>query len=254
MPATPEPYSSDIALDAIVEGENLSREYYGDIDALAKAIAQNAWCAPLQVSKDGKRYRLGAGYRRYRALLLLRERGEWGDSAPCQVFTSFDDAKLAAINAAENQERLQPNLAESVNTYRQLHERYSLSKGEIALRMGKSVQHVGNCIRVAKSVHPTILAAVRNGGEHAGFTLGQLISLASKTPAEQLQWLQQRSISAGPRESGSNAEAADDGPRMRRRREIEKGIKELKAIGDSEAAFGVRILQWVLGQRSEPWE
>lgn len=247
-----EPRSEDIPLAHIYEGENYSREFYGDIPALADAIHENAWLSPLQVLRESRtRYRIVAGARRFRALQLLVERGDWPDeTVPCQVYDDLTEARTAALNAAENHCRLNPNHAELFRTCRELRERFGLPATEIAKRLDKSVVHVNNCIRCAKQLHPSILKAVANMGDNA-IPMSQLIQLASKTPADQLEAWEAKSAVTRP---ANNASAASGEPRKRVRAlpEIEKAIKELRDMPGKEHRFACEVLRWVIGG-NEPW-
>lgn len=250
-----EPYSEDIDIALIDEGQNLSREYYGDLKALASAIKENDWLAPLQVVKNGKRYTLAAGYRRKRAVQLLIDAGDWDRKIPCQVFLTLTDAAAAALNVAENEERLAPNPVERMRSYQKLVERHGHSPKTLAARFGKSVQTVNNYLRMGKQLHPVILKAVANSGEVELLPVPTLLRLCAKTPDQQLAWWEARSAHKQSRQDNDDApELVSDEKRMRRRREILAAIKTLKSIGDDETAFGAKVLQWALGERSEPWE
>lgn len=254
-----EPYSADVPIDVIYEGENLSREYYGDLKPLAKAIASNQWLAPLQVVKEGKRYRLVAGYRRLRAVGMLRERGDWAEeTVPCQVFTTLADAAGAALNVAENSERLNPNYAETFAAYRQLKERYGLTTQQITERVGRSVSHVNNCIYAASHLHPAILKSLANiGDRRPPMAMTALFRLAYRPLDEQLKsWTRLTAVDA-PANSSEAGELDDiaPAPKPKRRREIELAIKDLRRIGDDECQFAVKVLQWTLGERTTaPWD
>lgn len=255
-----EPYAEDIPLSSIVEGENLSREYYGNLKALAIAIHESQWVAPLQVVKRAEGlYELKAGYRRFRAVKLLHDRGDWPDGLiPCQVFTSLSDAGGAALNVAENQHRLNPNYAELFKSCRELKERYGFSTKVIATRLNKSPQHIDNYIRCARQLHPSILKAISMSGEAASpMKLEGLFRLAGKTHTEQLKiWENATEVreTGGLDVEGGGVTPDAGKPRLRRRREIEQAIRELRQMTDKEAQFGAKVLQWALGERTEPWE
>lgn len=249
-----DPYSADIDIGSLFEGENLSREYYGDIKALAEAIKENEWLAPLVVVREGKRYRIIAGNRRLRAIRILIDAGDWPRELPCQVFSQLSDAKAAILNITENEERLTPNPAERMRSYRILKERHGYTTRQLSQRLGKSEQTVENYIRMGKQLHPIILKAVANGGDGTILTLPQLLTLSAKTQEDQLAYWVARSehkTKAGEFDSSELAEHR----RMRRRVDIERAIRELKRSDEDERRFGAKVLQWVLGTRdSPPWE
>lgn len=114
------------------------------IERLAESIAQNGLLQPLSVRKEGKGYELIAGERRMRALRHLGR-----ETAPCIVVEASDE-KSAVLAIIENIQREDLNVFEQASGIQSLIERWGVTQGEAAARLGLSQSAVANKLRLLR--------------------------------------------------------------------------------------------------------
>lgn len=123
------------------------------LEELASSIRNHGVLQPVIVTRDGSRYRLVIGERRWRAAsragiakipAIVREVGE------------RDRLEMALI---ENLQRRDLNPLEEARAYRLLLDEFDLAHDELAKRVGKSRSHVSNLLRLL-NLDDNVLAAV----------------------------------------------------------------------------------------------
>ncbi|MBQ6493556.1 MAG: ParB/RepB/Spo0J family partition protein [Erysipelotrichaceae bacterium] len=135
-----------IKLDKIIPNKNQPRlDFYDDsIKGLAESIRMNGLLQPVTVRKNGDKYELIAGERRYRACLL-----NGASDIEAIVMESSDDesAKLALI---ENLQREDLNAIEQAMAMRRIMQSEDLTQVELAERLGYRQSTVANKLRLLK--------------------------------------------------------------------------------------------------------
>lgn len=109
---------------------------------LADSIAANGVLQPILVRKEGDRYEIIAGERRFRASKLAGL-----NTVPVVVVdaTDFESAKFALI---ENLQREDLNPYEEAQAYNAMIKEYNLSQEEIGVQIGKSRSAIANSLRL----------------------------------------------------------------------------------------------------------
>lgn len=150
-----------------------SRTIYDDIPELAESIKTRGLITPLTVMQaaDGK-HKLIAGYRRYRALELLKTKPNEPIKVNMEGYETDGDLYLA--NLVENTARddmhpsdLAKRFADlEAGTYRRIINPTAegeevtvgekISRKEIARHTGMSTAHIGNLIRVHENLGPSV--------------------------------------------------------------------------------------------------
>jgi ParB family chromosome partitioning protein len=144
---------------------------------LVDSIKQHGILQPLIVTKEGERYQLIAGERRWRAAQRL---GLPSVPAIIREARELEQLELAIV---ENVQRENLNSVEEANAYQQLSEEFGLTQEEIALKVGKSRATVANALRIL-TLPADMQQALREGKlttSHAK------ILLTAVTPAERQQ-------------------------------------------------------------------
>ena len=119
------------------------------IEELARSVREHGIVQPLVVMRDGDRFKLIAGERRFRAA----QKAGLTD-VPVVVkdaVTSTDALQLALV---ENIQREDLNPMEEANAYHQLHDEFGMTQEEIARRVGKERSTVANFLRLLKLPDP----------------------------------------------------------------------------------------------------
>ena len=135
-----------IKLDKIIPNSNQPRlDFFDDsIKGLAESIKQNGLLQPVTVRKNGTKYELIAGERRYRACLL---NGDKDIEAIIMESTDEESAKLALI---ENLQREDLNAIEQAMAMKKIMRMETITQNELADRLGYKQSTVANKLRLLK--------------------------------------------------------------------------------------------------------
>lgn len=137
----------NIPLTAIFPNPSQPRKRF-DPDLLAEladSIERNGLIQPISVraEPDG-RYMIVAGERRYRAHLLLQERGVV-DTIPA-IVQLLDDAQLAINAIIENDVRVDVSLMEQARSYRRMIDVHGFTTEALAEKIGKKPHKVAQIL------------------------------------------------------------------------------------------------------------
>ncbi len=167
------------------------RDSRGSIEDLAASIKRDGQLQPVLVTKTDKgKYFLRFGFRRYKALQLLK-----AESILVQLWDGEErDAEM--VNLAENCARNDLHPWEIAQRCVEIAEKYKMTGNEISVRIGKSKGHVNNLMRIFSQVDTRIVQAWMKGDGRA--TFDNLIKLAKMEPTEQAeQWAEWAGESEG---------------------------------------------------------
>lgn len=177
------------------------RKYFDDalIEELARSIQEHGVVQPILVARNGERYQLIAGERRFRA---ARKAGL--DTIPAVVKHGATQSEFLQLAIIENVQRADLNPIEEAVAYRQLHDEFTLTQDEIARRVGKERSTVANALRLLKlpdSVKQLVAAGQLSMG-HARALLAvedrkKLEALAQRVVRQQLNVRQTELLAAG---------------------------------------------------------
>lgn len=112
------------------------------LDELTESIEKNGVIQPINVVKNGDRYMIVTGERRWRASKQA------GLKTIPAIIREYDEAKVMEIALIENLQREDLNPVEEAQGYKALVEKYSLTQDQISERVGKSRSAVANSMRL----------------------------------------------------------------------------------------------------------
>jgi ParB family transcriptional regulator, chromosome partitioning protein len=140
----PEP--TEVEVDLIVPGPMQPRTHFdeGSLEGLADSIRSHGIVQPLLVRRQGDRYELIAGERRWRAARLA------GLSKVPVVIKDVPDHDLLEIALIENIQRENLNPIEEAQAYRRLIENVGLTQEALAARVGRDRSYITNYLRLLK--------------------------------------------------------------------------------------------------------
>ena len=135
-----------IKLNKIIPNKNQPRlDFYDDsIKGLAESNKQNGLLQPVTVRKNGDKYELIAGERRYRASLLN------GASDIEAIIMESSDEESANLALIENLQREDLNAIEQAMAMRRIMSSEGLTQNELAKRLGYRQSTVANKLRLLK--------------------------------------------------------------------------------------------------------
>jgi len=235
-----------VALSKVSHDENNARQgELPNIEELAADIKANGLINPLTVTNGGDGYVVHAGNRRLAALKLLKVK-----EVPVIVVPPQD---IEVVQLAENlgREDLHPldvaqRLFDLIDKKGAYGARYT--KNDMAERLGKSVAHIENLIRVTRKLSDDVKTALRETKFKP--SISTLFAWAVLDEAEQMKafkkWLaQQEKIAAHGRKRGGSSEETEEGGSRKPRGE---GMSELKK-GQQKFYEPIReTIAWKLAQ------
>jgi ParB family chromosome partitioning protein len=132
-----------------------------EITSLAESLSDHGLLQPIVVRKDGDRYQLISGERRWRAAI---EAG-WTE-VPATV-RQADDQQVAEMTIVENLQRKDLGPLEKAVSFRQYLERFGASQDELARRLSIDRSTVANLIRLLE-LPLNVQELIRDGSLSAG--------------------------------------------------------------------------------------
>lgn len=137
---------ANIALDQIVVREQVRTKFNDDsLRELGENIKVNGLIQPLVLHREGNKFVLICGERRFRAMTLIEMR-----EAPCFILENKSKEELMAIQFSENQAREELHYidqADSIYGYQKL---TGTSERKITAALGISKSEVHRCLMIAK--------------------------------------------------------------------------------------------------------
>lgn len=171
---TPAPVPADAVVDLSVgdidPNRNQPRKKFDDdaLLALADSIRHNGVLSPILVARDGRRYTIIAGERRWRAARLAN-----CPTIPA-IVRDWDDVRRQEAALVENIQREDLNAIEEARGIRRLMEECALTQEVVAERIGRSRSAVANILRLLnlpKRIQDAVIEGTLSAG-HARVLAG----------------------------------------------------------------------------------
>jgi len=142
----PSPKPFEVDTDLLVPNPNQPRAHLDDakLEELARSIRANGIIQPIVARKDGDRYQIIAGERRWRAAVRA------GILKVPVVLRDVPDEKLLEVALIENIQREDLNPIEEATAYRHLSDQFRLTQEQIAESVGKDRASVANYLRLLR--------------------------------------------------------------------------------------------------------
>jgi len=155
--------AEEISIGLIDRNPNQPRKIFDSkaLSELAQSIKAHGIIQPIIVTKQGERYVIIAGERRWRASQLAGLK-----TIPC-IVREYTAREIAEISIIENLQREDLNPIESARAIKQLIDQFSLTQEVVADRIGKSRPAVANTLRLLQ-LSPEVIALVESGKLSAG--------------------------------------------------------------------------------------
>ncbi|MDR3298257.1 MAG: ParB/RepB/Spo0J family partition protein [Candidatus Nomurabacteria bacterium] len=163
----------EIALDDIeADADQPRRSFKTDqIEALANSIKEHGVLQPIVVTKSGKKYKIVAGERRWRASKIA------GLAKIPVIVRSLSDQNRLELSLIENVQREDLNAIETATAYAKLKTQFNMTTAEVAKRVGKSESAVINTMRLLSLPEEAKRMMVEKG-----LSEGQLRPLITASP------------------------------------------------------------------------
>jgi len=131
------------------------------LEELAQSIREYGVVQPILVVKNGKRYTIVAGERRFRASKIA------GKKTIPAVVREYTDAQIKEIALLENIQREDLNPIETARALNELMEEFNWTQDTISTKFGKSRSAIANTVRLL-SLSPAVIKLVEEGKLSAG--------------------------------------------------------------------------------------
>jgi ParB family chromosome partitioning protein len=149
IPIREEPSESSrlvlLRIDQVITRRSQPRQFFSEsgIKELADSIREKGILQPLLVKHQSGRYQLIAGERRLRAAQLVGL-----DEIPAIVMNQMTDSEAIQLALIENIQREDLTPLEEAEAYAKLLESASMTREELATRLGKDRSTIANSIRL----------------------------------------------------------------------------------------------------------
>jgi ParB/RepB/Spo0J family partition protein len=153
------------------------RQDFGDIEELAESIKENGIRVPLRGFKKGEKYVLTDGERRYRATMLLLEKGIVMRVPMILEQNSNGINRLIDMYVTNDGKRL--NAVEESALVHRLINRYNLTPAEVSVKLGKTQAWVSNMLTL-NTADETLKTQITKGEVAATVVLSELRSGKNK--------------------------------------------------------------------------
>ncbi len=177
-----------LPVEAIERNPNQPRKRFEEakLEELAASIRAHGIVEPILVRKEGGRYRIVAGERRWRAAQRagLRE-------VPA-VVREASEREAFELALVENLQRADLNAIEEAEAYEVLIEEHRLTQEQIAERVGKDRSSVANALRLLRL--PEDVRDLVRGGQ---LDMGHARALLSLEDADAIRKTAQRAVREG---------------------------------------------------------
>lgn len=129
-------------IDSIIPTEDQPRKSFDEkkLAELAESIKENGLIQPIIVRREGSKYRIIAGERRYRASIIAGL-----NEIKAVIYKGEKDYQIALI---ENLQREDLNPIEIAEGYNELIKKHSYTQAELADKIGKSRPEISNSLRL----------------------------------------------------------------------------------------------------------
>jgi ParB family transcriptional regulator, chromosome partitioning protein len=180
IPDAPEPRASttEVDIDRLVPNRFQPRAHMDDarLDDLARSITANGVIQPIVVRRDGDRFHIIAGERRWRA---AQKAGLMRVPVVVRDVADGQDRSLLEMALVENIQRENLNPIDEALAYRRLSDEFRLTQEEIAAAVGKDRASVANFQRLLR-LPAEVQADVASGALSMGHARA-LLALASES-------------------------------------------------------------------------
>lgn len=139
----PETVGLYLPLARIQPNHEQPRSNVGDLSGLKESIREKGILEPLVVRREGDRYLIISGERRYRASVELEL-----EKVPCVVRES-DDQDTLEVALIENMQRKDLTPFEEADGLRQLVDKFQMNHDEVAKKIGKSRTSVSESLSLS---------------------------------------------------------------------------------------------------------
>ncbi len=171
---------NEIEISKIFPNENQPRKNFDEeaLNELTQSIMIHGVINPIVVNKEGDRFMIIAGERRYRAATLA------GLKTIPAIVMDIGEKKVREIALIENLQREDLNAVEAAKGIKELMDRYGLTQEQVSERISKSRSNVANYLRVL-TLPEDVISYVEKGE----LTLGHAKCLAGLSDPKEISAL-----------------------------------------------------------------
>ena len=134
----------ELKIDDVIRDEDQPRRDFDEeaLGELAASIGEHGGLQPIVVTKEGDKYKIVAGERRWRA---SRQAGL--TTLPA-IVRSIDSQHRLELSVIENAQREDLNAIELATAYAKLKDQFNMTTAEVAAKVGKGEQSIVNTMRL----------------------------------------------------------------------------------------------------------
>jgi ParB family chromosome partitioning protein len=170
----------EIDIDQLDPTDTQPRKYFNEtkLNELAQSIKTNGIIQPIVARRNGERFQIIAGERRWRAAQIAGLR-----KIPC-IIKEIPEENVLELSLIENIQREELNPIEEANAYKKLLEKLDVTQEEVARRVGKDRSSIANSLRLLR-----LPIELQKMVEEDKLSMGHARALLSINSADQQQSL-----------------------------------------------------------------
>lgn len=136
----------ELDIDQLDSTDTQPRKFFNEnkLNELAQSIKTNGIIQPIVARRQGERFQIIAGERRWRAAQIAGLR-----RVPC-IIKEIPEENVLELSLIENIQREELNPIEEANAYKRLLEKLNVTQEEVARRVGKDRSSIANSLRLLK--------------------------------------------------------------------------------------------------------
>lgn len=228
----------EIELEKIFANPNQPRKAFDDValKELADSISVHGVITPIVLNREGDRYMIIAGERRFRASKLA------GKKTIPAIIRDYDERQVKEISLIENLQREDLNPIEAATAMQQLMHDYDMTQEELSGRIGKSRSAIANTMRLLTLSAPVIKLVESNklsaGHARALVTLPENVqaAIAEKAVKEKLSV---RDIEQAVRDFYNPPEDTKKAKRAKMQAQMSVELKDM--VSRMQRDFGTKV-------------
>jgi ParB family transcriptional regulator, chromosome partitioning protein len=223
----------EIKVSEIDSNKNQPRKNFNEeaLKELAESISNHGVIQPIIVVKNGSRYMVIAGERRWRASKIA------GLKTVPAIIKDYNEKEIKEVSIIENLQREDLNPIEAARAIKELMDDYGWTQEVVASRLGKSRPNIANTIRLLQ-LEPEVISLIEEGKLTAGHARSLVVVTNKEAQIKLAKLACNKKITVRDLENAVKKQMGDKA-KTKKKLEQEPELKQL--ITDMQRVFSTKV-------------